>query len=152
MKVIFLDFDGVLNSRRTVAAYGCYGFLGFRDGYHLDPVALKMVEVLCKDTSASIVISSSWRIGADLQEFKDLFDHYKIDVNVVGFTPRSYEIGEIRGHEIEAYLVKHPQITHYAILDDDSDMLETQKAHFVHVNPTDGLSWKNFEQAKKILL
>jgi len=149
MKIIFLDIDGVLNSHRTVKAYGRYGFLGFKDEYYLDPVAVKMIEHLCQTLDVKVVISSSWRLGAKLEEFKQLFDHYQVKIPVIGFTP-SFHDG-VRGDEIQFYLDENKDVTHYVILDDDSDMLDSQKEHFVHVDRADGLSSQNLEDCVRIL-
>lgn len=36
-----------------------------------------------------------------------------------------------RGHEIQDWIDDHPEITHYVILDDDNDMLQSQRNNFV---------------------
>lgn len=46
MKVIFLDFDGVITSK---------------NGYSLDPEKMELVKRICDETGAYIVVSSSWR-------------------------------------------------------------------------------------------
>ena len=47
MKIIFLDFDGVIT---TEASYS-----------RLDLEKMKLVKKICDETGAKIVISSSWR-------------------------------------------------------------------------------------------
>lgn len=46
MKVIFLDFDGVITSK---------------NGYSLDLEKMEMAKKICDETGAYIVVSSSWR-------------------------------------------------------------------------------------------
>jgi histidinol phosphatase-like enzyme len=55
MKIIFLDFDGVLNSQEFLKSHqGGFGMT------QVDPRAAARLEKLVKATSAQIVISSSW--------------------------------------------------------------------------------------------
>ena len=45
----------------------------------------------------------------------------------------------VRGHEIQEWLDKHPEVTRYAILDDDSDMLPEQMPNFFKTTFQNGL-------------
>lgn len=45
----------------------------------------------------------------------------------------------VRGHEIQAWLDKHPEVEKYAILDDDSDMLPEQMPNFFKTTFQNGL-------------
>lgn len=56
MNVVFLDIDGVLNNLGTVAAFG-------NPSKHLDPVSVALVDKLCREGEADVVVSSSWRNG-----------------------------------------------------------------------------------------
>lgn len=50
------------------------------------------------------------------------------------------------GLEIDEWLKRHPFISDYIIIDDDSDMLEKQMSHFFKVeDSSEGFSSKNFE-------
>jgi len=42
-------------------------------------------------------------------------------------------------------------ISNYCIVDDDNDMLEFQKKHFVQTNPWTGLTKKDYRKIKQIL-
>lgn len=150
MKVVFLDIDGVLNSRRTAIAFEAYGRPGFSDEYYLDPIALKLIEKLCIITKAKIVISSSWRVGASLEELQHVFKDY--NVSVIGFTPRIYDHTKVRGDEIQEWLGENEGVTHYVIIDDDSDMLPHHiEKHFVQTNLDLGLTADNYYAAGEIL-
>lgn len=151
MKVIFLDIDGVLNSRRTCYAFKCFGRPGLDGQYFLDEVALKMIEVLCEKTGAKIVISSSWRIGSSLEELQNIFDSYNIKVEVVDKTPQDWSIGSVRGDEIETWLKLHPEVTKYVIIDDDGDMLSHQRANFVQTDCEVGLDFNDVQECERIL-
>lgn len=80
MKLLFLDFDGVLNDEAHVeaclreddeAGEGVAGALlgGKR---WLDPVKVRLIDGLVADTGAGVVISSSWRLRYGLDELNDM--------------------------------------------------------------------------------
>jgi hydroxymethylpyrimidine pyrophosphatase-like HAD family hydrolase len=111
MKIIFLDIDGVLNSG---------GARGYTAGTHgIEPELLAIFKALVKRTGAQVVLSSSWRKSesakAQLRE---------AGLTWIGETPNFKYIE--RGEEIDAWLRLHPKVTHYAIIDDDHDMLAWQ--------------------------
>lgn len=128
MKVLFLDIDGVLN---------CITTSGFhvRDAkdalWPLDPYMAFMVGKIQLDTGCEIVLSSSWRWSEDgVAKVRKL-------VNLLDITPK---INGSRGEQIQAWLDKHPEVTAYAILDDDSDMLPEQLPNFFQTTFDNGLT------------
>ena len=79
---------------------------------------------------------------------------------IIGVTPRLfewYDDGSVdyedRGYEIDFWIEEQKEEIDYVILDDDTDMLESQIDHFVHVDNKHGLSgkYKYVAQIKKIL-
>ena len=131
MKVIFLDIDGVLN----VIPQGHDAFGGI---FHSDFV--ENLKRIIDETDAKIVISSSWR-HSGLQKMLDMWEFRNLPGEVIGVTPDLYRFldfeGErtmVRGDEIQAVLNIHPEITHYVILDDDTDMLKHQLGNFVQTS------------------
>ena len=131
MKVIFLDIDGVLN----VIPQGHDAFGGI---FHPDFV--DNLKRIIDETDAKIVISSSWR-HSGLQKMLDMWEFRNLPGEVIGVTPDLYRFldfeGErtmVRGDEIQAVLNIHPEITHYVILDDDTDMLKHQLGNFVQTS------------------
>lgn len=133
MKVIFLDVDGVLNCwpNDHVSEPEKHEML------HNDLIARYLD--ICKKTGAETVISSSWRHnGRGLRALKAAGITY-IGTTISMMTERfkwkeanpdktSIEFME-RGKEIQFWLDEHPEVTRFCIIDDDSDMLPTQK-HF----------------------
>jgi hypothetical protein len=116
-KVLFLDIDGVCNSRSTLQRSQRSGSILGMDGY-----LSFLVGKIQLDTDCKIVLSSSWRHSPDgLAEVKAHFDLY-------GITPSSGS--GVRGNEIQAWLNEHPEVTRYAIVDDDADMLSSQLPNF----------------------
>jgi hypothetical protein len=108
-----------------------------------DHVAIGLIRRLCKETDAKIVLSSTWRITNTAQECAD-----GLTLPIFDCTPR---LNGKRGLEIYTWLNAHPEVTRYAIVDDDSDMLDEQKPYFVQTNFKDGLSMDNFECLKHLL-
>lgn len=131
---------------------------------------MELVKEIVDKTGAKIVISSSWRhstLESTLDYITTLGNAFVHNVtflmpeDVVGVTDRIYyhkcsdkekhEYHVCRGVEIEHYLYEHPEIKNYVILDDDSDMLLSQRKHFVKTDTLRGISKKNVETAIKIL-
>ena len=147
MKIIFLDIDGVFNSHRTCLALG-----GIPSGMKkkavkfLDPLAISMVREICKLADAKIVLSSTWRKIRPFEEYAKEFN-----LPIIDRTESCSDKGHMRGYEIEDWLDKNPEVTHYAIIDDDSDMLESQKANFVHINGLEGFLYQHALRLGEIL-
>jgi hypothetical protein len=132
MKVIFLDFDGVLN----VIPQGHDDFGGI---FH--PEFVENLGRIIEETNAKLVISSSWR-HMGLERLNRMWKHRGYPGEIIGITPdlrwgtpeEKLEPGEqkyVRGDEIQAILDQYYQITNYVILDDDNDMLVSQLGNFV---------------------
>ena len=109
--VIFLDVDGVLNTRTTCQRTPD-GFTGIDDA---------RVEVLAKAITAyggaDIVLSSDWK------EMKNTDDDYlylinKLDQYGLRITAHTSDKKNNRGAGIITYLRQHPEIEEFVILDD----------------------------------
>jgi hypothetical protein len=144
-KVLFLDIDGVLNSGRTAAATGGYPYcFDEANKARFDWIAVGLIRKLCEKEDASIVLSSSWRRGKNaVHECANGLDLPIFD--------KTLDLPGVRGEEIQDWLNRHPEVTHYAIVDDNSDMLESQKEHFVQTSMEDGLSFSDFAALGRIL-
>jgi hypothetical protein len=151
-KVLFLDIDGVLNSRRTCEAFGGPLTGGFPHGFDtknmalFDHAAIGLIRRLCETTDASIVLSSSWRIIHSVHDCAN-----GLDLPIFDRTPSLNWHGRVRGDEIAAWLADHPEVERYAIVDDDADMLQDQKPFFVQTDFQEGLTWANYESLQCIL-
>ena len=157
MRVIFLDVDGVLNSEEF--ACWCHEFPDFvREGGSnwADPIAVRMITSLCEEHDIKLVISSSWRMF-DVKSTIDCFKNYRdltpLCKYIIGVTPRNTndQVWEDRGEEIQHYLDTHPEIDNYCIVDDDNDMLDSQRDNFVRTNSTHGLTIYDCDKIRKIL-
>lgn len=155
-KYIFLDIDGVLNSEQYyIEKPWPQRFEELKDKLdehiafgiaHIDPKAVKLLNRLVEETNAKIVVSSSWRGDYALQT---IFSLAGIAEPIYGETPRSEH--RWRGAEIETWLEERQEPYKYVILDDDSDMLDTQRNNFIHTDWKVGLTEENVSKAIRIL-
>ena len=137
MKIIFLDIDGVLNSQRTCVANNGYPHDFLPSSMEMfDHVAIKLIRKACELSGASIVLSSTWRIMHTVHEVAN-----GLDLPV--FDKTTTKDGR-RGKQIQEWIDKNPQVTNYAIIDDDSDMEPSQQNNFVHTDYLDGFVWRDF--------
>lgn len=145
MKILFLDIDGVLNSRAWAERHG--------DGWNrrLDPLALEQLQrVIYAVPDLKIVASSSWRIGKTHSGLRGALIESgmspRITNLIVDHTP-SLPFPRHRGDEIGAWLngvgpafASHfgPPL-HFAIVDDGDDMGD-HKDRLVQTRWEDGLT------------
>lgn len=164
-RYIFLDFDGVLNSIRTVVADQKVGnsssvqraiLLSHEIETGFDPIAVSLIHRLATVTSAKIVISSSWRytfsLAAVRTMFSSSFDRWEnAGELIIGMTPRS-DKGR-RGTEIDMWLADHAEEPYeYVIIDDSSDMTADQKEkHFVQTDEREGFLYRDYMRCLEVL-
>lgn len=149
MKVIFLDFDGVLN---TPANWGKRPLIPNA----ITPELVRRVSDLVVETDAHVVISSTWRHFETLDALRDALHAagFVYPNMIIGVTPR---LNLRRDQEIRRWLddnnVQHAVID-YVVLDDDSagdgNFAEVE-GHWVHVDYDVGLSVADCLDAKCIL-
>jgi hypothetical protein len=131
MKVIFLDIDGVLN----VIPQGYDDFGGIFHSNFVDNLRR-----IIDETGAQIVVSSSWRFSG-ITKIKDMWYVRNLPGKVIDVTVDTRDLirqgkfkfhDEImRGHEIQEWIDKTPELENYLILDDDNDFLPNQLNNFV---------------------
>ncbi len=127
MKVIFLDVDGVLNCEETFKHH-TNSIIG------IDPFMGLLVNRIILATGAQVVLSSSWRGSPENEAIVER----AIGVKLLDRT-KHLDI-RVRGKEIEEWLLRHPEVTRYAILDDDADMLKRQLKNFFKTSFKFGLT------------
>ena len=121
MKVVFLDFDGVLNSERYVRNCGEYGVI-------IDPSRMQLLKQIIDATGAKIVLSTSWRehwtkTGTEINE---IFEAYQLEI--FDKTPK---LGGRREQEIEAWLDRVSNVENFIVLDDAFLSADFLTGHFV---------------------
>ena len=153
MKIIFLDFDGVMDTAyydHILSKKGlpeCDKF-----GVVFDPDCIKNLKYIIDNTGADIVVSSSWK---DFMSYKEILEMWKYR-NLPGFvtdvTP-TLSHGHNRGDEIDAWLKDCPTECNYVIIDDleANNFNEHQIPKLLIVNPFIGLDEYTVERAIRIL-
>ena len=145
MKVIFLDNDGVIclannwGSRVKKRKKDNVSLMmndpdvevKYRFDY-FDKKAVKVLNQVLEETGAEIVVSSDWRLYANLDELGDYYLSEGIIKKPIAFTKRyigcdkpdefewfrSTMYEQQRCIEVRQYLIDHPEITHWACIDD----------------------------------
>lgn len=122
MKVVFLDYDGVLNGPYVDDGEGLDETTGFttpRIHRHL----VQRLNRLVRDPEVKVVLSTSWRTRFELHEHQELLAKHGFEGKIIDRTEKWVERFRcIRGMEIADWLQRHREVTKFVILDDDSDM------------------------------
>lgn len=152
MKVIFLDFDGVLNSHRFWEECAERGLTPRETSDQLDPEAIKQLNRIVQATGCHIVVSSTWRLckGTDTIELlQACLRSYGYKGSVLGMTPQDRACDwhdspcseGHRGGEINQWLIEQSYlpVRRFAIVDDDGDMGQ-YKDRLVKTSMSDGLT------------
>lgn len=139
MKVIFLDFDGVLNSAKYRESV---------EDYHsnfVDERKLEMLADFVREVNAEIVLSTQWRLHWNEDDTQEHPDGYRINELFAKYGMKIYSktesFGNNRNLEVADWLARH-EVENYVIFDDfDFFWSEVNRAHFVKTNDAkDGLT------------
>jgi len=143
MKVIFLDFDGVIT---------------IPPKWNIQADLIKNVKKIVDETGAKIVVSSSWRMNTVEETIDKMIGRPKRcprNRMLNWFIDNLYDVTHTyrcsRGQEIKDWLDEHNDIENYVIIDDDNDMLDSQLYHFVQTNYEDGLTEVETKRAIKVI-
>ena len=153
MKVVFLDFDGVINISMWDSNGEKCNFNHPSDGKVNDFQAICWLNELCKKTDAKIVLTTSWRNICTFETLTEILYNsgLKRNIEIVGKTPRiNFRTSDKRTFEIYEYLEEHQEIDNFVILDDEKISYCLQK-HHVRCNDNYGFKEPEFEKALKIL-
>ena len=150
-RIIFLDFDGVLN---TEYYQGLLQFQGkqWQDehGAFFDPRAVRQLKRIIDATGADIVVESSWKY-LGLEAMQELWRVRDLPGRVIDITP-SLTGNVSKGEEIAAWLFEHVTLdTPYVIIDDEYVVLDSQIPYFILTNPYEGLTEEQANRAISIL-
>jgi len=158
MRIIFLDFDGVMNNNKFLQAKPS---AENASAQQVDPRAVVLLDKLVKSTDAKIVISSSWRHSRKVSEIQDILRQAGsrvafravIDRTPVGEGNRGQEIQDWLDLDPEREVVNpaHEPLQAYVILDDTNEMSPEQQNNLVQTNPQHGLTDQDVVEAISIL-
>ena len=162
MKVIFLDNDGVIclsenwgNRFKKAREYmiknniSDHAFIDERKRNVLvrfdnfDKKAVKILNKVIEETDAEIVVSSDWKLHANLEELGQYYESQGIIKKPIAITPNLEDFdpdsaglyhwkgwkGRARILEIEKYLELNTDITHWVAIDDLDMSPEANQGH-----------------------
>ena len=126
LPVLFLDFDGVVNTiywKKDTNGICCVNVMKGGHTHLNNQQAIGWLNELYSIVQYDIVVSSTWRIGMTLEELQDLLikSGFRPDIRVIGKTP---VLHEERGIEIQQWIDENNFTGDFIIIDDDSDMGE----------------------------
>jgi hypothetical protein len=152
--IVFLDIDGVLNSRQWYAQAvpreeGPTGRSLLERS--IDPACVQRLNRLLKRTRAVVVVSSSWRKQHELSEIVSIIEARGFCGEVIGVTP-SDDSAQSRGAEITKWLEENgPDGVVYVAVDDEVVTGLPAEALIVTSRDT-GLTDEDVERAIGILI
>ena len=161
MKVVFLDNDGVVclhnnwgtrNKKRQkagVSARTSPSELSVDLRFdNLDKKAVRILNEILEESGAEYVVSSDWRFHATLEELGDYYlsqGVIKRPLDATGMFkdlfPKQWASLRFRADlelerymEVENWLEKHPEVTHWVAVDDLNMSVEFLSTHFSNAN------------------
>ncbi len=163
--IIFLDFDGVLNTEKYYCELKSKG-LPSNDKYGqlFDPEAVANLRKIIDATDARIVVSSSWRYMG-LNVLQRMWYDRDLPGRIVDITPlhllddklRDTDLTQVdvlslcRGNEIKWYfdevLDANSDSRRFVIFDDLKEVLPELQDHFVRIDPIVGITEGDVERA-----
>lgn len=170
MKVIFLDIEGVLNTKETYErARRILGYTTMID-LEIDKFRLDYLKRIIEETDAKIVLSSSFRyfftkenakIWPTNFKGKKLYDTFmKYGIEIYDITPTNLNSRE---EQIKAWLSKNDNVETFVIIDDDptafneyhDKLIQTSKIRqnylLSFMKESTGLCEENIDEAIDIL-
>lgn len=128
MKVLFLDIDGVLNCEKTfVNRHNEYLNTGVRQ-IELENIMIQRLSRIVFSTGAKVVLSSTWRkffynngnaIVANCDKGAELLQRLNnYNIEIYDITP--YDENRNRAKEIYVWLMEHPEVDNFIIIDDET--------------------------------
>ena len=151
-KILFLDFDGVLNNTEFYERRAKTRKLDLATPYSpredFDPENMAQLADLAKRIpSLQVVVSSSWRKGRRLAELREYLRPAFEPYRVIGVTGEHES--RLRHVEITNYILDHGglQIGRFLALDDDTHDMHQLGENFLHVHRSAGLTAAHVKRA-----
>jgi len=147
--VLFLDIDGVLNSEAWFARQRGRGLSIISNRAEMiDPGAVVQLNRVVGATGARVVLSSSWRLHAELSQVQGWLEQAGFRGQLAGATPR---LGGGRGREVSRWLdAQAPRPEVYALVDDEPEP-ETHPGRWVATRYAAGLTATEADQLIALL-
>lgn len=147
--VIFLNIDGVLTTARTSIAYSESNMRT------LDPVSVRMIASICKQSNMKICISSDWKNDTPLRADFVLKFAFNGGMPLIRhiFKGKNWCTPTYKNHdredEILSWLEDNP--TSNIIVIDHSDLGCNLERYLVKSFPYEGFSFENYLETVKII-
>jgi len=142
MKILFLDHDGVIclasewgsryKKQRKAKRKLSQSVLSLPVDARFDifnKSAVKVLNEILIQSGAEIVVSSDWQYWASVEEMGDYYESQGIIKRPIDFTGNAIDQSKVTWHrewdkegtrslEIQDWLSKHPEVTHWVAVDD----------------------------------
>jgi hypothetical protein len=156
MKVILLDFDGVLNDDAWIKDTkdkhpGVLRWAPEVGADLLDPVRCARVQRICDTTGASLLLVTGWRQWASPEVLGGLLKSKGLTAPVLGSVGGVKFSGDLRAQASHEWLANHREVTSYAILDDDPFYWSDKRWKEHKLAIQDGMEDEHVDQAIAIL-
>lgn len=167
--IIFLDFDGVLNTEKYYCELKSKGLPSDdKYGQLFDPEAVANLRKIIDATDARIVVSSSWRYMG-LNVLQRMWYDRDLPGRIVDITPLHLlddklcdtDLTQVdmlslcRGNEIKWYfdevLDANSNSRRFVIFDDLKEVLPELQDHFIRIDPIVGITEEDVERAVEIM-
>lgn len=122
MRVLFLDFDGVLHAGpdvETTTTHWCW--------------LPALTAALAGHEDVRIVVHSTWRHEYNLEELRELLG--RLGARVISATPAAPRL-----QSIEMWLAEHPEVSNFRILDDDAADFYRKPSELILCDPAKGIT------------
>ncbi len=150
MKIIFLDFDGVMDTVEYCHFLESMGMpICDRQGTIFDSHSVFNLKRIIDATGAVVVITSDWKYLMSYKDIIEMWEERDLPGCVIDVTPNCKK----RGDEIDVWLSECKEECQYVIIDDmwAENFNEHQVSHLVVTNPYYGIEDDTAERAIKIL-
>lgn len=163
MKVIFLDVDGVLNSKNWNTKHQ----EEIDAGILIDRSKVELLSELIKKTKANIVLHSGWRFWFDseihpIRKESEIFFGMLLteNINIYDITPdhrteeikRTNKLSLVKAGEILQWLSEHDNVRRWVVLEDlDLHNIKVEN-HQIRTDSKVGLTLEDIKEAEKRLM
>lgn len=163
MNVLFLDFDGVINTSTGYDVNGNYrdSFNSVAEGRVNNFAAIQLVNKLCKECNLAIVVSSKggWRNSLRRDEQGNyIINQYRRILYDSGLDEHTYIYGHTpatefnKDMEIKIFLEKHPEVEKFVILEDCPEEISPELYPYTVFCDTDrGITDVEYRKAISVL-
>lgn len=148
MNIVFLDYDGVVNTPMWNKDGTRCRFNFPSDNMVNNFQCVQWVSEFCEKHNCSIVVTSTWRLDDNYKECL-INGGLRSGVKIVGATPFLHH--KDRCEEIHAWLNEHPEVEKFIIFDDDDSGMGDLTDHLVLCNTWRGFGLSEFHEAELLL-